>query len=252
MTIDIQPPGFNQKGQPTHSFKKIEIERTVAGESAWPLYDSPLSSYDESFKNVAPKGGIKRILKELSKENGNRKLSALDVAGQGTPFIECTEFINHITASTLGDYRNPARKEFEDALGLEYEFGDIFDQEVRDKIARKKYNLVSFRAGGGRYIASSTEKGMDLLSFMYQVLDENGVILMEVPENIPIQLGTGWVNDLGKTHGLEVNFSSPKRDRPSYLLLRKLKGGPKEIRSILDQSPKTPEHAFRINTLTWK
>lgn len=253
MSIDIKPDDFALTQAQIGKFKQIEEDRVLEGKEAWPLYDSPLSSYDESFKDVTPKGGIRRILTELLTEKDLKELSVLDVAGQGTPFLECAGYgVNNITALSLGDYRGQERKISETAHGLEYVVGDVFDKTIRERIVRNKYNLVSFRASGGRDIASSPEKGMDLLSFMYSVLDENGIVLMEVPENIPIQLGTKWVNELAATSGIEISFSSPKRNRQSYLLLRKKIGGPKEIETILRQSPKSPEHAFRINTLTWK
>lgn len=230
-----------------------EEERVNKGETPWPQYDSPLSNYDDAFKDVSPKGGIKRILTELAREQNKQELSVMDIAGQGTPYLECSDVgVTNITAVTLGDFRQEERKKLEESKGLTLIPGNIFDPQIRKLVFQKKYDLVSFRPSGGRHLFNSPKIYFDLFDFAYSALSDSGVLLMEVPEKLPIEWGTMWVEELSQLQGLEVKFSSPRRDEQSHLLVRKKLNGPSNISSILSTSKPSKTHHFRVDTLTWK
>lgn len=230
-----------------------EEERVKKGETPWPLYDSTLVNYDGSFEKVTPKGGIKRILTEIAQEQNKQELSVMDIAGQGTPYLECSDVgVSTITAVTLGDFRSEEQKKLEESKGLTLIPGNIFDPLLRERVSQKKYDLVSFRPSGGLHLFNSPKKYFNLLDFAYSTLSDSGVLLMEIPERLPIEWGTMWVKELSHLSGVEVAFSSPRRDAQSHLLVRKKLGGPPSIRPTLNISSPAKEHHFRVNTLSWK
>ena len=61
-------------------------------EKLWAIYDSTYSEYfARSFQDIIPPGGLGKYLNRLSQEN-NRKLQALDIAGQGKALLDLKKY----------------------------------------------------------------------------------------------------------------------------------------------------------------
>jgi hypothetical protein len=198
---------FEKENKIADGYKKEELSRSEKGKQPWDVYNSKLKSYDESFARVL--GYKKRdalskhIITDYLKERfaGNEgQLRALELGGTGLFFHEIIDpqtkqpLFKKIAGVTLQDFEGlnnlpndslDRRKVIE---GQIFEGGQdsIVKTKVKEWFANKGVDFIVERMVGGMY-----DKVIDLnfqflsLSSWYDLLNVNGVMLVQIPASSP-------------------------------------------------------------------
>lgn len=217
----------------TRSFAASEVSRSLKDSKPWPVYNSTLSSYLESFRGALPEVGLTEYLQSLS-EKKNRKLNALDVAGQGLALLELKEHgIGTISAITLLDHRSDARRTEETKEGLRVYEGDVTKNSTWSQLGDDKFDLITCRPEASTHSLIYTALELAVFSRIYNRLDVDGILLMQYPNK---KLFEDGIKILRKIPGLIVRPG--EGDMYPVLSIIKTKDAPTTLQGIFDEMAK--------------
>ena len=206
-----------------NNFKKIRQERKYAiletkvrmkhdkkGGVTYPLQDSNLDSFAYSFYSLVPKeyqksGDLGKDFKSFIESILKKGSIAGEFGGIGYDLFTNSEtgFSKDFFIKTLGValanekkrqpdlYGDPNKEKFKNHTVIE---GDIFDRSIKNNSTKneiikwlngEKFDLIIERLAGGQVDApQSLGFQFKILQDWYQILNENGLIFIELPINL--------------------------------------------------------------------
>jgi hypothetical protein len=235
----------------TRTRAQTEKDRVEKGLPPWGMYDSDYTSYIKSFDKVLPKCGLTSLIKELAAYK-QRKLTALDLAGQGSALQILKKFgLGIIDAMTLVDFRDFAKKAMDLLSGQKVAEGNVAKGDTWSQLDKRKYDLIVCRPQAAIEILLSPSVYFAVFNRMYKALDNNGFMITQIPPSIIQKFGSDWIRVLSETPGLVVKFDMTKSLQDDYylpeLLLFRTDGAPEDLRLLKEVRP-TVDKTVQLQT----
>jgi len=240
----------NEKGIRKQFFKKkletIELykQKTINDrKDIYGIWDSNLESFSSAFHCVLPERyekdqftGLKNYIENDLKETKGSNIG-VEVGGIGNNLFRgfSKDFFKKTYGITLIEHRTEEEKRKDEnlnsSLGMNHKVleGNLLSKNIYNTLEKelnnKKVNFIIERMIGGH---DTIPNDFDIISkplkLWYRILEENGIILMEIP---PISYGLiqNWVEMIEEIYKskLEVKFYN------NVIRLKKLKDAPKEL-----------------------
>ncbi len=246
------------------SFKRVGKD-LINNRYHYTVLDSGISgphSFEESFTYVLPVGseGLRDYIEKTLK-NKKGKAIGIEFGGIGSKlFHEFSDkfFIKSIGV-TLVDHRNEATlsslEKHDSEINHEVLQGNIFDQKTYDSLNKKLNSekadlIISRMLKGVEFVPMDPYTVSKTLQTWYQLLNENGVMLVQAPI-VFNELLVKWVEKIQKEYKGQISIDykegnlDAKVNNCSVFRLSKLSGAPKELPLL---SPKVVRNAEKYRS----
>lgn len=208
----------------------------------WRTYESPIGSYDWTFRALLDGETIAVLVARRARELG-RRVRVIDLLSSTAALSSLAEGMGEGRMSGvavgLTDPRNAITKELDEGLNIELVVGDLTRSSVRNRLVRKgaPADLIVERAVGGHgQMPNDRNAYRFFLDGAWNMLAEDGILLLQTPSADTLQQwGMPTLPEIAKRmqdEGLEVCSSLPPIDDWQSRPVIRIQAGPAAPRTL--------------------